>query len=100
MERTEGALLRAIGAKSRTSGILFVVVASVVTGACAPRPTEVDVRIPSGSVVLAGTLLLPPTPGPHPGVVIVHGSGSQTRDAYRAIASAFARRGIAGRQSG
>lgn len=95
MERTEGALLRAIGAKSRTSGILFVVVASVVTGACAPRPTEVDVRIPSGSVVLAGTLLLPPTPGPHPGVVIVHGSGSQTRNAYRPIASAFARRGIA-----
>lgn len=99
MERTEGALLRAMAATSRMSGIVFIV-AAVFTGACAPRPTEVDVRISSGSVVLAGTLVLPPTPGPHPGVVIVHGSGSQTRDAYRAIASAFARRGIAGRQSG
>jgi len=83
-----------MGAKTRTSGILFIV-ASVLTGACAENPTEVDVGIPSGSVVLAGTLVIPPTPGQHPGVVIVHGSGSQTRDAYKPIAFAFARRGIA-----
>ena len=36
-----------------------------------------EVRFANGDVTLAGTLLLPPGPGPHPACVIVHGSGGQ-----------------------
>jgi dienelactone hydrolase len=35
---------------------------------------ERDVRLASGSLSLRGKLVLPPGPGPHPAVVIVHGS--------------------------
>jgi dienelactone hydrolase len=44
---------------------------------------------------LAGTLLLPPGDGPHPAIVLVHGSGGDTRHAYRPIAHRFAQAGIA-----
>ena len=57
----------------------------------APEPTpdpaslgyEVEeVAFPGGSegVELAGTLTLPPSPGPHPAVVLMSGSGAQDRD--------------------
>ena len=38
-----------------------------------------DVRIRSGSAVLAGTLTVPAGAGPHPGIVIVQGSGALDR---------------------
>lgn len=41
-----------------------------------------SVRFRNGDLELAGTLLRPLTPGPHPAVVFVHGSGPQTRDSY------------------
>lgn len=41
---------------------------------------EVDVRVPSGDVVLAGTLTVPKTRGPHPAVVLISGSGPEERD--------------------
>lgn len=63
--------------------------------ACTPHPAEVAVRVPSGAVVLSGTLVLPSGAGPHPGVVIVHGSGSETREAYVPLATVLAERGIA-----
>lgn len=63
--------------------------------ACTPPDSAVDVRVPSGAITLSGTLYLPATPGPHPAVVIVHGSGSQTREPYVPFARAFAQRGIA-----
>ncbi|WP_280268188.1 alpha/beta hydrolase family protein [Nocardia wallacei] len=49
-----------------------------------PRPpfpyrTE-DVGFASGSVTVAGTLSLPATPGPHPAVVLITGSGPQDRN--------------------
>lgn len=44
---------------------------------------------------LAGTLLLPPGDGPHPGIVLVHGSGGDTRHTYRPVAHLFAQAGIA-----
>jgi pimeloyl-ACP methyl ester carboxylesterase len=44
---------------------------------------------------LAGTLLLPPGDGPHPAVVLVHGSGADTRHSYRPVAHLFAQAGIA-----
>jgi pimeloyl-ACP methyl ester carboxylesterase len=39
-----------------------------------------EVTFTNGDVTLAGTLTLPPTPGPHPAVVLVSGSGPQNRD--------------------
>jgi pimeloyl-ACP methyl ester carboxylesterase len=55
-----------------------------------------NVRFRNGSVVLAGTLYLPRNPGPHPAVVIIHGSGRETRQEYSFYAKHFARHGVAG----
>ena len=41
--------------------------------------TSEEVRFESAAVMLRGTLLSPPNPGPHPAVVYVHGSGRSTR---------------------
>ena len=46
-------------------------------------------------VALAGTLLLPPGPGPHPACVVAHGSGGQWRDCVRLIADFLASVGVA-----
>ncbi len=55
-----------------------------------------DARFRNGDLELTGTLFLPGTRGPHPGVVLVHGSGPQTRDSYlRWFADTFARAGFA-----
>ena len=39
-----------------------------------------ELRFPSGGLVLAGTLTLPPGPGPHPAALLVPGSGPVDRD--------------------
>jgi len=55
-----------------------------------------QVRFASGDVPLRGTLLVPNTRGPHPAVILLHGSGPQTRESYiRYFADQFARNGIA-----
>jgi hypothetical protein len=41
--------------------------------------TERSVRFASPGAVLAGTLSIPPGPGPHPGIVILQGSGALDR---------------------
>ena len=41
---------------------------------------EEEVQFTNGDVTLAGTLKLPLTKGPHPAVVLLHGSGEQSRD--------------------
>src|SRR5262249_22102948 len=41
---------------------------------------QYEVRFPSGPAVLAGTLTIPATPGRHPAVALVHGSGPSQRD--------------------
>jgi uncharacterized protein len=41
--------------------------------------TARNVRISSGSAVLAGTITMPDSPGPHPGLVVVEGSGAIDR---------------------
>jgi uncharacterized protein len=64
-----------------------------------PRPlpyAEVSVTFRNGDVALAGTLAIPRTPGRHPAVVLIHGSGPQSRwGTNRYIADRFARAGIA-----
>lgn len=54
-----------------------------------------ELTFTSGDVTIAGTLLLPTGPGPHPALVMSHGSGDVTRDALRRSADHFARHGIA-----
>ena len=54
-----------------------------------------EVTFADKDVTLAGTLLLPRTPGPHAGIVFLHGSGSEGRWANRWLAEAFAHAGIA-----
>jgi pimeloyl-ACP methyl ester carboxylesterase len=74
-----------------------------------PQPpfpyASVNLRIPNAEaqdVTLAATLTKPETPGPHPVVVLVSGSGAQDRDEtlfghrpFLVIADALTRRGIA-----
>jgi pimeloyl-ACP methyl ester carboxylesterase len=79
-----------------------------VVAAAIARPGEEPRRAPrvrlyeqepvtfaNGDVRLAGVLLLPPGPGPHPALVFVHGSGNGTRGQYPTEADWFARHGIA-----
>jgi len=54
-----------------------------------------EVRFRSGEVSLAGTLLVPPGAGPHPAVVLTHGSGPTDRQGLLLMADLFARNGIA-----
>lgn len=60
---------------------------------------EEKITFSNGDVTLAGTLLMPSTKGPHPAVVLLHGSGGQDRNGYLSImrfaADHFARHGIA-----
>lgn len=71
-----------------------------------PAATAEEVRFASGDLALAGTLLLPPGPGPHPAVLFLTGSGPQDRDnamlellpgyqPYGQFAEALAQQGIA-----
>jgi uncharacterized protein len=53
-----------------------------------------DVAFQNGAVTLAGLLVLPPGPGPHPVVVTLHGSGAATRNAFVSWAGLFASQGI------
>lgn len=54
-----------------------------------------DVRFSSGALQLAGTLISPATPGKHPGVILVHGSGPETREYLLPFARFLIRRGVA-----
>jgi uncharacterized protein len=62
-----------------------------------PDYREEEVRFPSGSLSLAGILVQPLTPGPHPALVLVQGSAVSTRTEprYRSQAIFFARHGFA-----
>jgi hypothetical protein len=60
-------------------------------------PAQEDVAFANRDIPLAGTLVIPSGPGPFPGVVIVHGSGSSDRSNpwTSAYAAALVERGIA-----
>jgi pimeloyl-ACP methyl ester carboxylesterase len=55
------------------------------------------VRFKNGEVVLAGTLTFPAAEGPHPAVILIHGSGPQPRDhaVLKWIADYFVLNGLA-----
>ncbi len=56
---------------------------------------EESLRIPVDGYLLAGTLMLPQTAGPHPAVVVCHLANTHQRDYYRLYAAPFVQRGIA-----
>jgi dipeptidyl aminopeptidase/acylaminoacyl peptidase len=62
-----------------------------------PRPEvhEEEVEFESDTVRLAGSLILPAGPGPHPAVVFLQGSGPEGRWASRYLAVRLARAGYA-----
>jgi uncharacterized protein len=55
---------------------------------------EVEVEFRSGSVTLAGTLLIPPGQQRHPAIVFTHGSGPGPRNRLRMFADRFVRDGL------
>ena len=59
--------------------------------------TEEEVTFSNGNVTLAGTFLVPTTPGPHPAILIIHGSEQATRTigAYRILAEWLVHQGFA-----
>jgi pimeloyl-ACP methyl ester carboxylesterase len=59
-----------------------------------PYRTE-SVRFQSETANLGGWLLIPNSPGPHPAIVMIHGSGPATRQSLLPFADVFARHGIA-----
>jgi pimeloyl-ACP methyl ester carboxylesterase len=63
------------------------------SAAAAIREEEITFR--NGDVTLGGTVVFPAGPGPHPGVVFLHGSGAEGRWGSRYLANTFARQGIA-----
>lgn len=54
-----------------------------------------EIQFSNGSIALAGTLTLPADAGPHPAIVLVHGSNAQTRQAVELWARYFAGLGFA-----
>ncbi|MGA3283414.1 MAG: alpha/beta fold hydrolase [Verrucomicrobiota bacterium] len=56
---------------------------------------EEEVSFKNGETTLSGTLVLPPTKGPHPAVVLVHGAGPGIRSNFRFLADFFALNGVA-----
>jgi pimeloyl-ACP methyl ester carboxylesterase len=69
--------------------------APVLVGTRIQALSEEEVSFTNGDVTLSGTLVLPPTKGPHPAVVIVNGSGSWVRSTGRDLADFFALNGVA-----
>lgn len=59
-----------------------------------PIRTE-DVQFRNKDVTLAGTLVMPATPGPHPAVIWIHGRGKVARNPFRGFARLLAQRGVA-----
>lgn len=56
---------------------------------------EESITFCNGDVTLSGTVTIPQKEGPHPGVVLIHGSGASDRESYRFLADHLARHGIA-----
>src|SRR5881275_8248 len=54
-----------------------------------------DLRFANGAVELAGTLIRPNVAGKHPAVILVHGSGPESRDYVLPFARFLVRRGMA-----
>ena len=67
----------------------------VVTLARSSRYREREVTFAAGDLQLAGTLILPPGPGPHPAAVLLHGAAGGQRDFCRLHADPILAAGVA-----
>jgi pimeloyl-ACP methyl ester carboxylesterase len=56
---------------------------------------EEEVKFQNGTVTLSGTLVKPSSRGPHPAVVLIHGSGGQGRWYFSSLPYILAARGVA-----
>jgi len=56
---------------------------------------EEEVTFHNGDVTLAGVLKVPVTEGPHPAVVLIHGSGAGSREQLTILAHFFVHKGFA-----
>lgn len=66
--------------RSSASALAVVIVATAAAAAAAAEgPLVEEVRFGSGPYELVGDLVLPDGPGPHPAVIVVPGSGPNTR---------------------
>lgn len=68
------------------------------TAVASSEVTTEEVRFRADHFDLVGDLVLPGTPGPHPAVIVVAGSGRQTRDStpgYSAVRRTFGGAGFA-----
>lgn len=88
------------GTDGRIAGLVQEPLAESVgsDGVVGGRPVQLrarEVQFGDAEVGLSGTIVLPTSEGPHPGVVIVHGSGPLTRRVPRYMAELFAHRGVA-----
>lgn len=78
----------------------FLLASLLALSACAagvkaqPCATGECVPIPNGDVTLAAELDLPPDPGPHAVVVMIHGSGRGTRNDFAAVVDTYRSVGV------
>ena len=84
-----GRLKFTTGADGRTDRLEWLREDGTSVSAKREDPKLEEVRFPSEGVTLAGTLATPPTPGPHPLIVNVHGSGRALHDWWTAQMTAF-----------
>jgi dienelactone hydrolase len=66
-----------------------------LAAASAASSRETEVTFPSANLTLAGTLLQPAAAGPHPAIILLHGSGPGPRSFLRPFAERFVRLGFA-----
>jgi pimeloyl-ACP methyl ester carboxylesterase len=63
---------------------------------CAKIPLgQQEVTFRNGDAILAGTLFVPPGPGPHPAIILLHGSGPLTRYSFGPYPHFFTSLGLA-----
>lgn len=94
-----------MGSRLRRAVALWVAAGSLIAVVYVLWPPSIDereVEFTADGLRLAGTLSLPPGPGPYPALVMISGTQADTRDAmvgdfplFRAIAEGLARHGVA-----
>ena len=77
------------GAKGTVTGIRLQPTYGAESFAERVPLTEQDVVIANGQVRLSGTLMIPGTKGPHPAIILLHGSGPLTRYLYKGMSRRF-----------
>lgn len=83
-----------VGAVGEASPPILIHLKRALRPVGVPFRTE-DVQFRNGGVTLAGTLVTPAAPGPHPAVVWIHGRGKAARGGFRGFARILAQRGVA-----